>query len=85
MGMGAFVIDSNPISNKPVKKMSLDSFMKEAGGRDLNAIFQNVKTGSYSACHVAFCEATGIWIPELVPVFQKMDAIAVMGEEITPK
>lgn len=52
MGMGAFVINSNPISDKPVKKMSLDSFMKEAGGRDLNAIFQNVKTGSYSACHV---------------------------------
>jgi hypothetical protein len=25
-------------------------------------------------CHRAFFDATGIWIPELVPVFQKLDA-----------
>lgn len=81
----AIVKNTSPTTTKDARKMSLDEFMKEAGGAKINDIFQNVNTGSYSACHVAFYEATGIWIPELQEVFQKMDAIAVMGEKIQPR
>ncbi|MDO5975201.1 hypothetical protein [Flavivirga jejuensis] len=30
--------------------------------------------GSFMKCHVEFYESTGLWIPELVPVFKKLDA-----------
>lgn len=85
MGSEAFVINSAPSTKFDAKKMSLDQFMKEAGGDKLNDLFSRVKTGSYTACHVAFYEATGVWIPELVPVFQKMDAMTVMGKEVHPQ
>lgn len=81
----SFVIDSAPTTSKTAIKMSLSEFMKSAGGEKINAIFRDVTTGSYMECHVAFYEATGIWIPELQDAFQKMDAIVVMGEKVLPK
>lgn len=30
--------------------------------------------GTFMECHCAFFEETGIWIEELVPVFQRLDA-----------
>ncbi len=67
------------------KEMSLDQFMKEAGSEDVKKIFNRINTGSFTACHTAFFESTGIWIPELVPVFKKLDAMLVMGGEIHPQ
>lgn len=29
---------------------------------------------TFSACHVAIFEKTGIWVEELVPIFKKLDA-----------
>lgn len=86
MGMG-FTANSAPTTKKNARMMTLADFMKDAGeGKiNINDIFRNVNTGSYSACHVAFYEATGIWIPELQEVFQKMDAMAVMGDKIEPQ
>ncbi len=84
MSMG-FAANTSPTTTKDARKMSLEEFMKEAGGTKINEIFSKVNTGSYAACHVAFYEATGIWIPELQEVFQKMDAMAVMGEKIQPQ
>lgn len=81
----SFVINSAPSTTKPAVNMSLSEFMKSAGGEKINAIFRDVNTGSYMECHVAFYEATGIWIPELQEAFQKMDAIVVMGDRVQPK
>ncbi|WP_068082589.1 hypothetical protein [Polycladidibacter stylochi] len=80
----SFVLNSEITTRHKPQEMKLDQFLQEAGSEEINQIFKNVKTGSYSGCHCAFFEATGIWIPELVPVFQKMDAMASMGEEIKP-
>ena len=34
-----------------------------------------VQRGVFMDCHLAIRAATGIWVEELVPVFQKYDAI----------
>jgi hypothetical protein len=82
----AYVTDMAPKSSRAVKKMSLDEFVKSAGSDEVQKMFRRVTGGSYSGCHCIFFEATGIWIPELVPVFQKLDAImALRGEEIRPQ
>jgi hypothetical protein len=81
----AFVRNNTPTAHlKKANKLTLDEFMKSAGGKEINEVFSRVRTGSFSACHCLFFEATGIWIPELVPVFQKLDAMAVMGDALKP-
>lgn len=74
-----------PKTSMPAKKMTLDAFLKTAGTSDLNKIFPQITGGSYSECHTAFFEQTGIWIPELVPIFQKMDAMIVMRGPVRPQ
>lgn len=34
--------------------------------------------GSFMCCHQMIREKTGIWIPELVPVFEKLDAMLTL-------
>lgn len=84
MGMG-FVANTQITTPKRAKKMTLDEFMKSAGDKDVNNIFKRVNGGTFMACHVAFYEATGIWIPELESVFQKLDAMLVLRPEIEPQ
>ena len=81
----AMSVNTTPMSRMPAQKMTIAEFLSKAGDKQLNDIFSRVRTGTFSGCHVAFFEATGIWIPELVPVFQKLDAMLVMGDEIKPK
>jgi hypothetical protein len=81
----AYVDAMVPKSDKPRVEMTLDEFVKKAGSDEVQKIFQRVSGGAYSACHTAFFKATGIWIPELVPVFKKLDAMmALRGEDIRP-
>ncbi|RVN34502.1 hypothetical protein [Sinorhizobium meliloti] len=81
----AMFVNSAPITKETPMALTLDEFMRTAGRKDQNDIYPMIRTGTYSGCHVAFFEATGIWIPELVPVFQKMDAMLVTGPEIKPQ
>ncbi len=85
--MDSYVRSFGPTTNvKSKQEMKIADFMKSAGSKDVQNMFQRINGGSYSACHTSFYEATGIWIPELVPIFQKMDAMMVMREgAITPK
>jgi hypothetical protein len=70
----------NPPSHVKPKKMSLAEFLSSVNPPN----WQTVRTGTFSACHVAFYKATGIWVPELVDVFKKLDASLVLREDIQP-
>lgn len=59
------------------KKLSIDQFKAYKIPAEVNAILSKVNGGSLMCCHKLVYEATGIWIPELVPIFQKMDALIV--------
>jgi hypothetical protein len=52
--------------------------MKEPAAVD--KIIGSLNGGRFMECHTAFYAATGMWIPELVPVFQKLDAALVTRE-----
>lgn len=83
--MAMYVGEMAPTTTKKARQMSLEEFMAEAGGEEINRLLPRLNGGTYSACHVAFYEATGIWIPELVPVFAKLDAMSVLRGPIQPK
>ena len=72
----AIVKNLKPTTTQKAQEMTLDQFMKKAGGDEVNRLVSRFNGGTYSGCHVAFYEATGIWIPELVPVFAKLDAMS---------
>lgn len=80
----AIVKTTTPTTFQKAQELSLKEFMETAGDKDVNSLFGRFNGGTYMACHVAFYEATGIWIPELVPVFQKMDAMAALGPAVKP-
>ncbi|MES2155531.1 MAG: hypothetical protein V4510_10390 [bacterium] len=74
-----------PETPHKAQTMSLDEFLRKAGSADVNKLMTRITGGSYSGCHNCFYQATGIWIPELVPVFQKLDAMMALRGPVTPK
>ena len=64
-----------------VRKLSLEEFKATKDTPTVEALIKSLNGGSFMECHTAFFEATGIWIPELVPVFQKLDA-AILTREL---
>jgi hypothetical protein len=83
----AYVRDMQPTTKAGAKQeMTLADFVEKAGSDTVRQLFREVNAGTYSACHCNFYEQTGIWIPELVPIFQKMDAMmALRGGAIRPR
>ena len=82
----SYVTSLEPATTKAAKEMSLDDFVRNAGSDEVKRLFHRVQGGTFSGCHTAFFEATGIWIPELVPVFKKLDAMMVLrDQEIRPQ
>ena len=63
-----------------VRKLSLEEFKAIKETPAVEAIIGSINGGSFMQCHTAFFAATGIWIPELVPIFQKLDAMIVTRE-----
>lgn len=63
-----------------VRKLSLEEFKATKDTPNVEAIMLQLNGGSFMQCHTAFFAATGIWIPELVPVFQKLDAALLTRE-----
>lgn len=57
-----------------VKKVSLAEFKAMKGEHDIDALLSHFNGGSFMECHCKVFAATGIWIEELVPVFQRLDA-----------
>ena len=57
------------------KLLSLQEFKAVKMPAEIQAILGQVNGGSLMECHRKVYEATGIWMPELTPIFQKMDAL----------
>jgi hypothetical protein len=66
-----------------VRRLSLEEFMDNEKvqsilGEHFARIAPQINGGTFAACHKAIFEATGIFVPELVPVFQRLDAALAM-------
>jgi hypothetical protein len=44
-----------------------------------------IEGDSLMCCHVKTYRETGVWLEELVPVFQKLDAARNVGRNVTQK
>ena len=61
-----------------IRKLSLQEFKDIKNTKEVDNALQLIKGGgSFMCCHVHCYTTTGIWIPELVPVFKKLDAMLV--------
>jgi hypothetical protein len=60
---------------KEKKNLTLDEFRAIPQPDVWEAMLGKVQGGTFMDCHRAIRQATGIWIEELVPVFQKYDAL----------
>jgi hypothetical protein len=58
---------------KPLQKMTLKEFLAMKIPAEEDAVLKRLNGGTFMECHTRIREETGIWIPELVPVFQKLD------------
>ncbi len=57
-----------------LQTLSLKEFMGRRETGEIEEVLSKLNGGSFMDCHVAIFEQTGVWIPELVPVFQRLDA-----------
>ena len=60
--------------------MTLEDFQALNGPGSVAQLFSHMKCTSLSKCHETMREEHGIWIPELVPVFQQLDAMSECSE-----
>lgn len=72
--------DQEAEKGKHVRKLTLEQFKGTRDAAGVEAILSRLNGGSFMKCHQAIFEQTGIWIPELVPVFQKLDAALLVRE-----
>lgn len=68
---------------KDVKRISLADFEKQRVGGDLSEVLSRLNGGSFMECHKLIAKETGIWIEDLVPVFQRLDA-ALVTRDLPP-
>ena len=61
-------------------KLTLKQFKSREVPDEVDTLLSMFNGGSFMECHQAIREATGIWIPELVPVFQKLDSMLAIRE-----
>ena len=66
------------------RKVSLDEFMKLPLPGGIHDLLQHFNGGSFMDCHRLVYEATGVWVDELVPVFQRFDAM-VATRDVRPE
>ena len=58
----------------PVRTMTLDEFL-DLDESEVDRVLSHMDCENFSCCHEKVKTETGIWIPELVPVFEKLDAL----------
>jgi hypothetical protein len=63
-----------------LQHLSLDEFKSMRMSRNIEAVMNQMNGGTFMYCHTRLAETTGIWIPELVPVFRKLDAHLVFSD-----
>lgn len=57
-----------------LNKVSLAEFKTMKLEHGVDALLHSFNGGSFMECHQKIFAQTGIWIEELVPVFQRLDA-----------
>lgn len=62
------------LKKKGTKAFSIEEFKSLSQPEIWNSIA--IKGGNFMDCHKKIFAETGVWIEELVPVFQKLDALA---------
>jgi hypothetical protein len=65
-------------------RMTLKEFQQEEVLSHVAELVGSINGGTFMGCHKALFDATGIWIDELVPVFQKLDA-ALATRDLRPQ
>lgn len=63
-----------------IQILSLKEFQSTKGASDIEAVLGKLNGGTFMECHTAVFESTGVWIPELVPIFQRLDAALAFKE-----
>lgn len=71
------------------RRVSLREFLDEDAlsdvvGREALNLVAQINGGSFMQCHREIFAATGVWIDELVPVFQKLD-MALVTRDVRPE
>ena len=69
-----------PRPTPALDKLSIEQFKKHFGKvkvEGLDKVLAQMNGGSLMECHKKLYDSTGIWIEELTPVFQMMDALIV--------
>lgn len=65
------------------RKLSLEEFLAEKAPAEVEELVGKFNGGAFMCCHTHIFAETGIWIEELVPAFQRLDAhLAANNEQI---
>lgn len=67
-------------TDKEPQQLSLDEFMRQPLAGNIHELLNVFNGGSFMECHTKVYEATGIWVEELVPVFQRFDAMVAIRD-----
>lgn len=59
---------------KEGKRLTLEEFKASELPREVEQLLGRFNGGSFMQCHTRIYEETGIWIDDLVPIFQRLDA-----------
>ena len=68
--------------DKPdVTRLTIKEYLTKQEAPDVQNLLGRFNGGAFMCCHTKIFAETGVWIEELVPVFQKLDAnLAVTTE-----
>jgi hypothetical protein len=68
------------MAKNDVNQLSLEEFMRQPLAGDIHKLLNHFNGGSFMECHQKVFEATGIWVDELTPVFQRFDAMVALRD-----
>jgi hypothetical protein len=61
--------------DKPeVTRLTIKEYLARPDATDVQNLIGRFNGGAFMCCHTKIFAETGVWIEELVPVFQKLDA-----------
>lgn len=63
-----------------LRQLSLQEFMREPLPGEIHKLLSHFNGGSFMDCHRLVYESTGIWVEELVPVFERFDAMVALRD-----
>lgn len=69
-------------AKKDARKITLDQFLARKESPEIAALIGKFNGGAFMCCHTHIFAQTGVWIEDLVPVFQRLDAhLAVIADK----